>query len=90
MAYDIVDDLRRTRVAKVLESYGDRVQYSVFLIELTAAQQVRLRRRIAEEIDSRVDSVLFCSVGPIGSNSDDRLSYLGCRRKITDESSFIL
>jgi len=26
IAYDVADDLRRTKVAKKLESYGDRVQ----------------------------------------------------------------
>jgi len=29
IVYDTSDDVRRTKVAKKLESYGDRVQYSV-------------------------------------------------------------
>ena len=35
IAYDISDDRRRNRVAKVLEGFGDRVQLSVF--EVTCA-----------------------------------------------------
>ncbi len=34
IAYDISLDERRTRIAHLLESYGDRVQYSVFVVDL--------------------------------------------------------
>ena len=30
VTYDIPDTKRRTRLAKILEDFGDRVQYSVF------------------------------------------------------------
>jgi CRISPR-associated protein Cas2 len=30
VSYDIPDDRRRTRLAKLLKDYGGRVQYSVF------------------------------------------------------------
>lgn len=38
VAYDIVDDRRRTKIAKVLESYGDRIQYSVFVVDIKPAR----------------------------------------------------
>lgn len=34
ICYDIEDDRERTRVARLLESYGQRVQYSVFEVHL--------------------------------------------------------
>lgn len=34
ICYDIEDDRERTRVANLLESYGQRVQYSVFEVHL--------------------------------------------------------
>lgn len=30
IAYDVKDDRRRSHVAKLLQSYGERMQYSVF------------------------------------------------------------
>ena len=30
IAYDIVDDKHRTKISKLLEGYGERVNYSVF------------------------------------------------------------
>lgn len=41
VCYDIEDDRERTRVARILESWGQRVQYSVFEVHL--ADPVRLQ-----------------------------------------------
>ncbi|MCA9742068.1 CRISPR-associated endonuclease Cas2, partial [candidate division KSB1 bacterium] len=34
VSYDIVDDKQRTKLAKRLQNYGQRVQYSVFECDL--------------------------------------------------------
>ena len=39
VTYDITDDQRRTKVAKILEDFGDRVQYSVFEMILDRVEQ---------------------------------------------------
>ena len=44
IAYDIKDDSRRIRVSKLLQSYGNRLQYSVFLMEMRAADSVVIAR----------------------------------------------
>jgi CRISPR-associated protein Cas2 len=38
IAYDIALDARRAQVAAVLEGWGDRVQYSVFEVDLAARE----------------------------------------------------
>ena len=40
VAYDIPDDRRRARVAKVLLRFGPRVQYSVFLARRGSAPEI--------------------------------------------------
>ncbi len=56
IAYDISDDRRRAHLAKLLEGFGDRVQYSVFRAQLEkrdlAELIVRARRIIFEKEDS--------------------------------------
>lgn len=42
VAYDIEDDRRRTRIARILEGYGERVQYSVFECEVEERHLQRL------------------------------------------------
>jgi len=41
-AYDVVDDGVRNRVAKYLENYGERVQYSCFELHLNPKEQVEI------------------------------------------------
>ena len=38
IAYDIPEDKRRTKVAKALEGYGERMQYSLFECRITKVQ----------------------------------------------------
>lgn len=42
ICYDISDTKKRNRLVKILEEYGQRVQYSIFEFFITEAQHVRL------------------------------------------------
>lgn len=46
IAYDIPEDRRRTRVAKVLKRYGPRLQQSVFTAMLDRSEHEALRREL--------------------------------------------
>lgn len=59
VAYDISDDKRRERVSKILEGYGERVQYSVFECRLDRMQYLRLRHALAEAIKPEEDVISF-------------------------------
>lgn len=57
VCYDIQDDRRRTRIRKVLEGYGERVQFSVFECDLSEAQYKGLRVKLCAEMKNDEDSV---------------------------------
>jgi CRISPR-associated protein Cas2 len=59
VSYDIPDDRRRSRIAKVLEAHGTRVQYSVFECNLTEMQLANLKKRLARCAKSEHDSIRF-------------------------------
>ncbi|EFO79694.1 CRISPR-associated Cas2 family protein [Oscillochloris trichoides DG-6] len=46
ITYDIAIDKRRTKLAKLLEGHGQRVQYSVFECDLNTKQINQLNRRL--------------------------------------------
>lgn len=46
VSYDISDDKRRYKVAKIMEGYGYRVQYSVFECELETPKLMELSKRL--------------------------------------------
>ena len=57
ISYDVTDDRRRLRVAKVLEGVADRVQRSVFEGYLDERTLARTIRRLVRIIDAECDSV---------------------------------
>lgn len=90
VAYDVPLDRRRTRLATVLERYGDRVQYSVFVVDLGAARLAKLRSGLEAVMKPDEDSVLLCDLGPAAGVEAGRFIYLGQRRHTTPGASIIL
>lgn len=89
IAYDIPDDKRRTKLSKILGKYGDRLQYSVFVVDISPARLMRLKDEISEIITLSEDSVLFCDIGRIDELNDDRFSFLGQSRDPTPDEPLI-
>lgn len=50
VSYDITDNKRRQRVAKLLEGYGVRVLESVFECDLTQAQWAKLEKKLRRRL----------------------------------------
>ncbi len=59
VAYDITDNTRRSRVVKVLEGAGDRVNLSVFECPLTDTEFDQVHRALKEAMDSQKDTVIL-------------------------------
>ncbi|BAJ64485.1 CRISPR-associated endonuclease Cas2 [Anaerolinea thermophila] len=57
LAYDISDDRRRLKLARLMESLGVRVQGSVFEAYLTATELERLLRRCSKILKKEEDSL---------------------------------
>lgn len=90
IAYDISDDQRRSRVAKRLGSYGDRVQYSVFVVDIKPARLVRLRTELEHLIKNAVDSILLCDLGPVATIDARRFEFLGYSAEVTPHGPIVL
>ena len=54
---------RLRRVAKLCRDFGQRVQYSVFELDVEPAQWVAVRQRLIEEVDLTCDSLRFYMLG---------------------------
>lgn len=90
LAYDVASDARRLRVAKILESYGDRLQYSVFLIDTKPARMVRLKATVASQVDLTTDSLLICDLGPLVDGENRRIEFVGAMRPFTGHGPLVL
>ena len=58
-AYDIRVDDRRARLAALLQAYGDRIQKSVFVLEVDEDELRTITTRSLAIIDPATDSVWF-------------------------------
>ncbi len=77
ISYDIADDKRRTRVFELLLGYGDHVQYSVFLSDLSPRELIVLRSRLLELINERDDQVLVIDLGKETRPLENSLEVIG-------------
>lgn len=59
VAYDIVDDKKRLRVAKLMKKYGVRVQKSVFECILDDRRYLHMKEELEKIIDWEEDSVRY-------------------------------
>lgn len=57
LAYDIADPVRLKAVARIAESYGVRIQYSLFLMRLSPPARQRLLVELERVIHPRQDDV---------------------------------
>ncbi len=86
VAYDIPDDRRRLKVAKVLEGHGERLQYSLFECRLTRVQFLRMRERLRELVVSDEDAVSFYL---LCAEDVKRIERMGGRRPLPTGALFV-
>ena len=77
VAYDIVDDKRRTRLANLLLSYGYRLQFSLFQVDAKASRMEKLYREVDDIIVKAEDSVLFIDLGPVHMAISSKIRHFG-------------
>ena len=92
VSYDLstmtVDGERRLRrIAKTCRDYGQRVQYSVFEIEVDAAQWTVLKQRLSDLIDPEVDSLRFYFMG---KNWQSKVEHVGAKAVLDLNGPLIL
>ena len=67
---------RLRRIAKACQDYGQRVQFSVFEIEVAPDQWVPLRARLLGEMDVERDSMRFYF---LGNGARRRIEHVGAK-----------
>jgi CRISPR-associated protein Cas2 len=67
---------RLRRIAKVCQDYGQRVQFSVFELEVDPANWVRIKQQMRDLIDPDVDSLRFYF---LGSKWQDKVEHIGAK-----------
>jgi CRISPR-associated protein Cas2 len=77
VCYDVSADKRRDQVAKACESYGARVQFSVFECPLDELRLQQLKAALEAIINRDEDQVIFVSLGPESGDASLRIEAIG-------------
>jgi CRISPR-associated protein Cas2 len=88
VAYDIREDRRLRNVAACMEGYGERIQYSVFICDLSEEEAVTLRGDVEVRIKPSEDSVMIIDLGRAGDSS--RFLFLGHHEKLPVSDAVIV
>jgi len=88
VAYDIREDRRLRAVAGCVEGYGERIQYSVFVCDLSEAEAVSLRGDLEVRIKKSEDSVMIIDLGRAGDSS--RFLFLGHHERLPVSDAVIV
>lgn len=92
VSYDVstVDAAGRKRLRKVAKecvNYGQRVQNSVFEVDVDYGTFLKLKDRLMKIIDEEQDSLRFYY---LGNNWKRRVEHIGAKEKYDPEGSLIL
>lgn len=75
--YDIRTPQRLRRIHDIAVDFGERLQYSVYVCDLTPQQLVGLRARIRETMHLGEDSVSIFDLGLAAGRAARRVEHLG-------------
>ena len=78
---------RLRRIARACQDYGQRVQFSVFEIEIPPDQWVLLRARLLGEMDAARYSLRFYH---LGSKGQRRIEHVGAKPAVDFEAPLVV
>lgn len=87
VTYDISDEKRLGKIAKILKNFGWRVQKSVFECHLDMEQYKRLKKEISAVIDSSSDRVRYYKLCKDDANN---ILHIGDAKIYRDEDYYVI
>jgi CRISPR-associated protein Cas2 len=90
VAYDIREEKRLSRVFNKMKGYGEPIQYSVFICDLSLKEKVLMISALKEIINNREDSVIIIKIGSSDKIINDLIELIGKPPEIPERKSIII
>lgn len=90
ISYDIADDDRRAAIAACLESFGRRLQFSVFECALSDIARARLLTRLQALINHGEDQVLVFDLGALEARAKTAVEWIGLPYHLPDQGPIVV
>jgi CRISPR-associated protein Cas2 len=89
VSYDVCDPKRLRKVARALEGFGVRLQYSVFECPLDALRLEKLKSELHPLLNHEEDQVLFVSLGPSAKDATLVIEAMGTPYEVRSRVTII-
>jgi len=89
VSYDISNPKRLRKVARSLEGFGVRLQYSVFECPLDDMRLAKLKAELQGLVNHDEDQVLFVSLGPSSSDATLVIEAMGLPYEVRSRLTII-
>lgn len=77
VAYDVSDARRLRRTFKTMNGFGDAIQYSLFVCDLSSKERILMEEALTEIINHKEDRVLVIHIGPAEGRGAGAMHTLG-------------
>jgi CRISPR-associated protein Cas2 len=89
VCYDVREPKRLRKTHQTLLGYGDPLQYSVFVCDLSAAERVLMEEAVRRVVALPEDSVVVIDLGPAEGVAKHRIRALG-QKKVGERSCCVV
>ena len=90
MTYDIADPGRLRKVFSLMRGFGESIQYSVFMCELSSKEKTILVTSLHEAINHNEDRIMIIDIGSIEIEVSERIEFIGKAMEITSRECIII
>lgn len=82
VCYDVREPKRLRRMHRTMLGYGDPLQYSVFVCDLSATERILMEDAVRQVVRLSEDSVVVIDLGPAEGVARRRIRQLGEKRVV--------
>lgn len=90
VCYDVREQARLRRTHSTMLGYGDPLQYSVFVCDLSGAERVLMEASLRKVVNLLEDSIVIVDLGPAGGSGERRIRTLGPRALRSQERAVVV
>jgi CRISPR-associated protein Cas2 len=90
VAYDIRDPKRLRLVFQTMKAYGESLQYSVFVCDISRAEKVAMQTDLGAVIDHTEDSIALVDLGQASGDGSLRFEFMGFHRPLPEPGPIVI
>jgi CRISPR-associated protein Cas2 len=90
VGYDVRDDKRLRNVYRTMRGYGERIQYSVFVCDLSPKEKAIMVGDLTSKINKDMDSIIIMQLGPSDGKTRDDFEFIGQKRELPEREAIVV